>query len=315
MRARRYVAGEQGCDDAEIFDAIAGLVEKSLIGTRLDDGEPQYRLLDTTRAYALEKLEEHDELDVISLRHAEYVAEQLESQKEMLWLCQGPKELRPIPTNSATFGRRWNGALVHTATTNRDETCGRFNAAVYGAVATDRMPGLGGTGDRPPGRSASKLPPRDGDLCIVAAGLDAYRRQRSTFERLFRGRSTLRSSGDLAYELRLLSGLFMYSHWTMDIRGATDIATRSKKLALKTRDPDDMALAESMLAASDHLPGNHLVAQQHCEAGPPPLWRPVRAFEPDNICFITRASCSSAWHVLCCTGACSTNRWTMRGSP
>ena len=75
------------------------------------------------------------------------------------------------------------------------------------------------------------------------------------------------NQGDFAYELRLLSGLFMYSHWTMDIRGATDIAARSKKLALKTRYPDDMALAESMLAASNHLLGNHIIAQQHCESG------------------------------------------------
>jgi tetratricopeptide (TPR) repeat protein len=59
----------------------------------------------------------------------------------------------------------------------------------------------------------------------------------------------------------------MYSHWTMEIRGATDIAVRSKKLALKTVNPDDMALAEAMLASSDHLLGNHLTAQLHCESG------------------------------------------------
>jgi tetratricopeptide (TPR) repeat protein len=53
----------------------------------------------------------------------------------------------------------------------------------------------------------------------------------------------------------------------MDIRGATDIAVQSKKLALKTRDPDDMALADSMLVASNHLLGNHIIAQQHCESG------------------------------------------------
>src|SRR5258708_35586063 len=75
------------------------------------------------------------------------------------------------------------------------------------------------------------------------------------------------NQGDLAYELRLLSGLFMYSHWTMGIRGATDIAVQSKKLALKTRDPDDMALADSMLAASNHLLGNHIIAQQHSNSG------------------------------------------------
>jgi tetratricopeptide (TPR) repeat protein len=53
----------------------------------------------------------------------------------------------------------------------------------------------------------------------------------------------------------------------MDIKGATDIAVRSKDLALKTEDPDDMALAEAMLAASDHLLGNHPAAQLHCESG------------------------------------------------
>jgi predicted ATPase len=41
-------------------------------------------LLDTTRTYALEKLEVHGEFDSISVRHAEYVAGELESQREML---------------------------------------------------------------------------------------------------------------------------------------------------------------------------------------------------------------------------------------
>src|SRR5713101_7216939 len=84
VEGARYVAGELGVGTGEIFDAIAGLVEKSLIATRIDEAQAQYRLLDTTRAYALEKLEEHDELDVISGRHAKYVAEFFESQREMM---------------------------------------------------------------------------------------------------------------------------------------------------------------------------------------------------------------------------------------
>jgi predicted ATPase len=74
LEGARHVAGELGTDTREIFDAIAGLVEKSLIATRIDETQAQYRLLDTTRAYALEKLEEHAELDVVVRRHAEYVA-------------------------------------------------------------------------------------------------------------------------------------------------------------------------------------------------------------------------------------------------
>ena len=74
----RSLAGEFGAGDGEIFDAIAGLVEKSLITTRIDQAQAQYRLLDTTRAYALEKLEEHAEVDVVFRRHAEYAAGYLE---------------------------------------------------------------------------------------------------------------------------------------------------------------------------------------------------------------------------------------------
>jgi tetratricopeptide (TPR) repeat protein len=59
----------------------------------------------------------------------------------------------------------------------------------------------------------------------------------------------------------------MYYRWNIDIDAALDIASRSKEVALKTRDPDDMALAESMLGAANHLAGNHLVALKHFESG------------------------------------------------
>jgi len=80
LESARYVAGESGVGAGEIFDAIAGLVEKSIMTTRIDEAQAQYRLLDTTRAYALEKLEEHAEVDEVFRRHAEYVT-YLESQR------------------------------------------------------------------------------------------------------------------------------------------------------------------------------------------------------------------------------------------
>jgi predicted ATPase/DNA-binding winged helix-turn-helix (wHTH) protein len=84
LEGARYVAGELGIGTGEIFDAIAGLVEKSLIATRIDEMQAQYWLLDTTRAYALEKLEEHAEVDVVLRQHREYVAGYLESQRVAL---------------------------------------------------------------------------------------------------------------------------------------------------------------------------------------------------------------------------------------
>jgi predicted ATPase len=89
LESARYVAGELGVGTGGIFDAIAGLVEKSLIAARIDDTQAQYRLLDTTRVYALEKLEEHAEVDVVLRRHAEYVAGYFESQRVVPLALEG----------------------------------------------------------------------------------------------------------------------------------------------------------------------------------------------------------------------------------
>jgi predicted ATPase len=97
----RYVADDLGFADEDFFDAIAGLVEKSLIATRLNEGQAEYRLLDTTRAYALEKLEEHAEVDVVLRRHAEYVAGYLESQRVALLALAKAERAAAYPNETA----------------------------------------------------------------------------------------------------------------------------------------------------------------------------------------------------------------------
>jgi predicted ATPase/DNA-binding winged helix-turn-helix (wHTH) protein len=269
LECARYVAGELGAGTVEIFDAIAGLVEKSLIVTRLDDGQQRYRLLDTTRAYALGKLEEHDELDVISGRHAKYVAEFLESQSEMMLALPRARRI------AAYFDQLSNirAALEWSFGPHGDDEIATRLAAASAQVFLELS--LLIECQAWAERAITRLETRNQNsrraMEIYASlplalmhteGNDQH--VRASFSRAL---EIATNHGDLAYELRLLSGLFMYSHWTMDIRGATDIAARSKKLALQTGDPDDMALAESMLAASHHLLGNHVIAQQHCESG------------------------------------------------
>jgi predicted ATPase/DNA-binding winged helix-turn-helix (wHTH) protein len=102
LEGARYVAGEIGAGAGGIFDAIAGLVEKSLIATRFDETQPQYRLLGTTRAYALEKLEEHAEVDVVLRRHGEYVAGYFELQRVALLAieCAEADKSSQVPSSS-----------------------------------------------------------------------------------------------------------------------------------------------------------------------------------------------------------------------
>jgi predicted ATPase/DNA-binding winged helix-turn-helix (wHTH) protein len=260
LEGARHVAGERGSDDGEIFDAIAGLVEKSLIATRLDQGEPQYRLLDTTRAYALGKLEEHGEFDSISFRHAEYVTQQLESQIEVLSAL--PKEERV-----AVYSRQLSN--IRSALEWSFGSHGNHEIATRLAAASTQL-----------FMELSLLVEWQSWAEQAIARLeDQHKNAHDEMEVYASPPALMNVDGsnprvrlaslqqDLADELRLLSGLFLYSSWTTDIHRALDVATRSQKVALKTRDPDDMAHAEAMLGAANHLAGNHLAAEKHFEAG------------------------------------------------
>jgi predicted ATPase/DNA-binding winged helix-turn-helix (wHTH) protein len=59
-------------DAAMVMDCIVNLVSKSLVVPGGTQGATRWHLLETIRAYALEKLEEHDEADAASGRHAVY---------------------------------------------------------------------------------------------------------------------------------------------------------------------------------------------------------------------------------------------------
>jgi predicted ATPase/DNA-binding winged helix-turn-helix (wHTH) protein len=69
------------CDDIDPVQAaghVADLVRKSLVTFDVRAAVPRYRLLDTTRAYALEKLAESTEFDTIARRHAQHYRSLLE---------------------------------------------------------------------------------------------------------------------------------------------------------------------------------------------------------------------------------------------
>lgn len=69
IQAAREVAADIEIDDARVIQAVTNLLEKSLIST-VDSHEPAcYRLLNITRAYALEKLADRKMDDVVQ-RHA-----------------------------------------------------------------------------------------------------------------------------------------------------------------------------------------------------------------------------------------------------
>jgi predicted ATPase/DNA-binding winged helix-turn-helix (wHTH) protein len=64
------------------MDAVSALVSKSLLQMELRHGEATYRQLEITRDYAVQKLQEAGELNLLRKRHAEYLARRFECLAE-----------------------------------------------------------------------------------------------------------------------------------------------------------------------------------------------------------------------------------------
>ncbi len=93
LESAEQVCGlDGGAGDGEVIDVIASLIDKSLVITT-GDGEVRYRLLETVRAYATERLTEADELETVRAAQAAYFADlaeraepELRRRDQLTWL-------------------------------------------------------------------------------------------------------------------------------------------------------------------------------------------------------------------------------------
>src|SRR5215212_2875798 len=72
LEAAEAVGAGGGIEEGGVLDLLSSLVDKSLVLVTEQDGETRYRLLETVRQYAAEKLEQAGEADGVRRRHAQY---------------------------------------------------------------------------------------------------------------------------------------------------------------------------------------------------------------------------------------------------
>lgn len=66
------VCADETHEEWDILDQLGALVDKSLVIADMSEDEPRYRMLESTREYALERLDESGERNIVALKHAEY---------------------------------------------------------------------------------------------------------------------------------------------------------------------------------------------------------------------------------------------------
>jgi predicted ATPase/DNA-binding winged helix-turn-helix (wHTH) protein len=247
----------------EIEGAVENLVSKSLMEVRTSSRGTLYRLLDTTRCYALEKLVVSGEHDSTAARHANFWIQLWDSNRDNLFdPAEAPaSELRDYLGNiRAALG--WS-----FGSSGNDNTAIRMAAAAAQLfLAMSFLVECQSWMERAIGRMTADCGSRDQmEICAsLALSLMFTAGNSERVREAFNTALTLAERReDTCQQLRLLSGLSMYLHRTIDAAGSLEVAQRAEFVAKKTGSSEDEAPAVSMLGAAYHVLGDRVRAPKH----------------------------------------------------
>jgi predicted ATPase/DNA-binding winged helix-turn-helix (wHTH) protein len=258
LDAALAVVTDTNLDQAAILRAIDSLVAKSMVATRRMGAMMRYRLLDTTRAYALEIGISGAEIADLAARHASYFRR---------WLEQSGKDWSALSTGIER--------APHFANINN------VRAALEWCFGVDGNTGVGiglAAAAAPVLLAMSLLPEclRWSEQAIVALddntrggpeemhlqaalGLSLiFTRGESEVARLAvrRGLDIADQRGDAVDQLQLLGLLHMFHHRIGDFKSALSYAKRSSSVSGTIKDPPAMASAHCILGVTLHHMGD-----------------------------------------------------------
>jgi len=263
--AAEAVASDDDLDAVRIVEALEGLVSKSLVSVKQGAVTSQYRLLDTTRAYANVKLVESRELDRVSRSHAVYVCNALQEMKaspsaasctqnfvdprdflgdvraSLKWSFSGQNNCELAVSLAAAAVSFFNGlSLLNESRHWGEAALSALNDAIRGtAVELQLQAALGHS-----------------LMFIEGNGEQA----RSALERALEIAERI---GDQPNQFRLLSRLHMYYRRRGEISLLIPIARRLESLAMQMGDSTGIAAAHNLLGVSHHLVGDQHAAHEH----------------------------------------------------
>src|SRR6266403_800434 len=267
-QAAGSVASETDADEAEVIDAVASLVAKSLISTTVINESTYYRLLDTTRTYAATKLAERGEADRIARRHAIFYSRFLE-RDEIIQSLFDEIDLSGYAPHIGNVRAALGWALSE-----------RGDVAVGIELATWAAPLFIGLTLLEEGRGwceralavlddASRGTRQEMILQEALALASMLSRGNSDQVRaeLERGLALAEALEDRARQLHLLAGLNLFLHRLGDLRDAIAVAERGGAIAQAAKLPTGTVWAEWRVGITHHFLGNQAAAQLHLEHG------------------------------------------------
>jgi predicted ATPase/DNA-binding winged helix-turn-helix (wHTH) protein len=254
--------------DADAIDRLADLVAKSLVVADVSGTRPRFRLLGTTRAFAIEKLDASGERERIARRHAEYYRDLFERAEQEVsarptgeWLADYAGEIDNLraaldwtfsPSGVASVGVALTVAAIPLwLQLPMVDECRSRVEQVFASLAREASIDA---------RGEMKLQAALGASLLFTKGAIPPARQAST--------ATLRlaeSLGDTEHQLRALWELWVHHTNTGELAAALAVAQRFYSLALEHADPATLSIADRMMGMSYHYLGDQTNAWRHIE--------------------------------------------------
>jgi predicted ATPase/DNA-binding winged helix-turn-helix (wHTH) protein len=268
LEAALAIAAGPDIDESQAVAALDGLVMKSLVAADTSQPATRYRLLDTTRAYALGKLLDRDDADQVARRHAIYFLELLDRNDAD----------RPSTSNGKAFAKfAEHLGNVRAALEWSFLERGDAGVSIALAAASSRLfleLSLLSECSRWAERAITRLDETSRGTPLelelqAALGLSSMFTRGNSEQAgtaLKRGLVLADELGDMHNALRLLGRLHIFHERVGDFRVALEYAKRGKALAKKIGDPVGVAEASSALGISCHLEGDGVNARLHLEA-------------------------------------------------
>jgi predicted ATPase/DNA-binding winged helix-turn-helix (wHTH) protein len=268
LEAATGVVSDAGLPPEDVIDCISSLVAKSLVVVEQVTPGVQYRLLETTRAYAQRLLEARRERDVFCRRHAEYCLDLMRRAATEGGLVAG----NLLSRRSRNLADEISAALEWTYSPRGDTLMGvaltlaaiplwigmsvvqECRRRVEQAIAGLHREGAGGG---------------PGELQLLVTLATAMQNGagpgRETTDLWHRANELAERLGDRDFQARTLWGLWIDCRNAGEHRQGLQVANRFHVLASLNNERDDMIVADRMVGMSLFILGYLRNAKRHIQ--------------------------------------------------
>lgn len=252
-----------------VVEALSGLVAKSLVVADVGDAAMPFRLLDTTRAYALEKLDESGERTTVARRHAEYY-------RDLFERADAEAGAKSAAEWGADYGRaidNLRAALDWTFSPNGEPSLG----VALTSAAVPLWMHLSLLEECRRRVEQALAAPQSGIARDIRQEMKLYAARGRTA--LYTGTGGVADVGaawtaalalaekldDAEYQLRSLRGLWFFHNMSGRHGPALTAAERFCALAANQPDPNEQLIGERMIGVSHYYKGQYATARRHLE--------------------------------------------------